>query len=433
MNEIAPYLLIVLMLALSACFSGTEMAYNACNKMRIKKKAEESKSKSAKLAYSISEKFTNSLSALLIGNNLTNTAASAVATLIVVDLMKKSGMSAARSEAVGSVVAIIVITLIMLIFSEIVPKILARQHADALVVICAYPLRILTIILSPVVLIVTLLLRLLRKLWGKDESDEPTVTEDEISSIIETVEEEGVIDEEKSDLLQSTLDFADTTVQEILTPRIDLVSIDIDDDREKILETISESRHSRIPVYEESIDNIIGILYLNHFYKKYVDDENFDLRSILMKPFFLHKTVKLPVALSKMRDNKNHISVVVDEYGGTMGIVTMEDILEQIVGDIWDESDEIEPDYEKTGDNTYDVSGDMNIYDFFELLEIDDDDFESEYTTVGGWAIEMLDGQPHEGDGFSYKNIYVVITQMDDLRVTDVSVVVNAPEKEEDD
>ncbi len=431
MTGITPYLIILLMLVLSAFFSGTEMAYSACNKMRVKKQAEETGKRSAKLGLSISEKFTNSLSALLIGNNITNTVASSVATLIVVQIMKNSGMPEAQSDAVGSVVATIVITLIMLIFSEIVPKVIAKSHADALVVLLAYPLRIVTIILSPVVLIVTLFIKLLRLIWGKDEpDDEPTVTEEELSSIIETVEEEGVIDEEKSDLLQSALDFSDITVQEVLTPRIDMVSIDINSDREKILETITNSRFSRIPVYEDSIDNIIGILYLNHFYKKFVDDQSFDLRPILIKPFFLHKTVKLPAALAKMRDNKNHIAIVIDEFGGTLGIVTMEDILEEIVGDIWDESDEIEPDYIKTGENTYDVSGDMNIDDFFELLGLEDDDFESEYTTVGGWAIEMLDGLPSEGDNFNYKNIYVVVTKMEDMRITTLSVIVG--EKDED-
>ena len=433
MTGITPYLLILLMLALSACFSGTEMAFSACNKMRVKKKAEDTGKSSAKLGLSISEKFTNSLSALLIGNNITNTVAYAVATLIVVNILKSRGMSEAQSAAVGSVVATIVITIIMLIFAEIVPKVIAKNHADALVVLLAYPLRIFTIILSPAVLVVTLFVKLLRVIWGKDEpEDEPTVTEEELSSIIETVEEEGVIDEEKSDLLQSALDFSDITVQEILTPRIDMTSIDINDDREKVLEIISESRYSRIPVYEDSIDNIIGILYLNHFYKKYVDDENFDLRPILIKPFFLHKTVKLPAALAKMKDNKNHIAIVIDEFGGTLGIVTMEDILEEIVGDIWDESDEIEPDYIKTGENTYDVSGDMNIGDFFELLDIDDDDFESEYTTVGGWAIEMLDGLPSEGDNFNYKNIYVVVTKMDDMRITNLSVIVGEENDSDD-
>jgi len=342
-------------------------------------------------------------------------------------------------------------TLIILIFGEIVPKIIAKNNADAAVRLFAWPTRILTWILFPLVWLVMRLINLLSGLWGKDDEDAPTVTEEELSSIIETVEEEGVIDEEKSELLQSAIDFRDTTVEEIMTPRIDMLAFDIADSPEEIEKLVDESRFSRLPVYEDSIDNIIGILYLNHYYKKVTDGDDgapFDLRSILMKPSFIHKTMKLPAALSLLRERKTHLAIVVDEFGGTLGLVTMEDILEELVGDIWDESDEIVHPCVRTGENTYEVSGDMNIDDFFAEIEFEPREFECEYSTVGGWAIEMLDADPHVGDSFTYRDIpleegeeedpedpattlTVVVSAMDDMRVTKLTVLVTRPPKEE--
>ena len=297
----------------------------------------------------------------------------------------------------------------------------------------AYPVRILTFILYPVVFIVMLIVNLLRKIWGKDKSDdEPTVTEEDLSSIIETVEEEGVIDEDKSELLQSTLEFHDTTVEEIMTPRIDMVSIDIDDTDEDIAAIIEDSHFSRIPVYEDSIDNIIGILYLNHYYKNAVDEDKKPLRDLLIPACFIHKTMRLPAAMGVLREKKTHIAVVIDEFGGTLGIVTMEDILEELVGDIWDESDVIVNMITKTGDNTYEVNGDMNIDDFFSEIEFHRKDIECEYSTVGGWAVEMLNADPHVGDTFTYENLFVVVSEMDDMRVTKLTVLVNPVEDSEE-
>lgn len=434
MNGIWPYILIILMLILSACFSGTEIAFNASNKLRLKKSAEAG-SKTAALAYQISEKFTIALSAILIGNNLANVAASSATTLIIIDVLDALGVSGGKGEALGSTIATIIMTVIILIFGEIVPKILSKQNADVVVRWAAYPTRVLTIILSPLVGIVQLILRGLRRLWGSDHTaNEPTVTEEELSSIIDTVEEEGIIDEDQGDLLQSTLEFSETTLAEILIPRIDMISIDIEDDYSKNWKIIDESSYSRIPVYEGTIDNIIGVLYLNHFFKALLeaDGGEVDLRSLVKEACFLHKSMKLPAALEEMRKRQVHLAIVVDEYGGTMGIVTMEDILEQIVGDIWDESDEIVEEFVKTGDAAYEVSGDMGIWDFFELLEVDDRDFESDYTTVGGWAIEMLDATPHAGDSFTYKNLYIIVAAMDDMRITRLSIVVKPVETDED-
>lgn len=420
------YLVIFVMILLSAYFSASEIAFNSANKMRLRK-ASENGSKTATIAYNIVEKFHVALCAILIGNNLANIAISTCSTLIVMNLFTEN-------VGLATVLTTILVTVIILIFGEIVPKVLAKSNADAVVHFIAIPTKILTIILSPLVFVVMVLISLLRKLWGSDHNeDDPTVTEEELVSIIDTVEEEGVIDEDQGDLLQSTIDFGDTTIEEIMTPRIDVTAIDIDDE-EKIKEILSDAtQFSRMPVYEDSIDNVIGVLSLTRYHKAKLDSDNPDIRSILLKPCKFHKTMKLPVALNKLREAKTHLAIVIDEFGGTLGIVCMEDILEELVGEIWDDTDVIVNDCIATGENTYEVNGAMNIEDFFEEIEFSiPEDFECQYTTMGGWAIEMLEADPHVGDSFRYENLYVIIAQMDEERVTKLTVLVEKKAVEED-
>lgn len=421
------YAVIFVMICLSAYFSASEIAFNTANKLRLKKAAD-CGSYCAKLAYCICDRFTISLSAILIGNNLANIAVSTCTTLIVMNLFR-------NNVELASTVATVLVTVVILIFGEIVPKVLSKQHADAVVRIIAIPTRILTIILSPFVFIVMAILFVLRKIWGKDHGDdEPTVTEEELVSIIDTVEEEGVINEGQGELLQSTLDFSDTTIEKIMTPRIDVTAIDIDDDEEEITALLSDmTQFSRLPVYEDSIDNIIGILSLTRYYRATLDEEKPDIRSMLMKPCKLHKTMKLPAALTKLREAKMHLAIVIDEYGGTLGVVTMEDILEELVGDIWDDTDVIITECTLTGENTYEVIGDMNIDDFFEEIGfVKPESFTCEYSTIGGFAIEMLEADPHVGDSFRYENLFVIVASMDEERVTKLTVLVEQKSDEEE-
>ena len=420
------YVVIFVMICLSAYFSASEIAFNTANKMRLRK-ACECGSCTAKVAYAICDKFTTSLSAILIGNNLANIAISTCSTLIVMNLFHDN-------IALASTIATILVTVVILIFGEIVPKILSKQNADTVVRIIAIPTRILTVILCPFVFIVMALLFVLRKMWGSDrKDDEPTVTEEELVSIIDTVEEEGVINEGQGELLQSTLEFSDTTIEKIMTPRIDVTAIDVDDEKEKIVALLSDTtQFSRLPVYEDSIDNIVGILSLTRYYKATLDEANPDIRSMMLKPCKLHKTMKLPAALTKLREAKMHLAIVIDEYGGTLGIVTMEDILEELVGDIWDDTDVIITECLATGENTYEVLGDMNIDDFFEEIDfIKPESFSCEYSTMGGWAIQMLDADPHVGDSFRYENLFVIVAQMDEERVTKLTVLVEEKKEEE--
>lgn len=426
-------IIIVLMVLLSAFFSSSEIAINSLNPARLKKSIE-SGDKTAKIAFDLSEDFTSTLCTILIGNNLVNTAATTAATVVILRFLTKRNVSGA--DELAPVLTTVIMTVIVLTFGEILPKNIGKARPEAWSKLVAYPIKLLTWVLFPAVFVVTAAMRLLRKWWGTDDEDAPTVTEEELSTIIETVEEEGVIDEEQGELLQSTLEFPETTVREIMTPRIDMVQIDIDDDPESILQIAEESRYSRIPVYRDSIDNILGILVLNHFYKELTevggDVTKIDIEALLIKPKLVHKTLRLPNALAVMREHKTHLLIVVDEFGGTMGIVTMEDILEELVGDIWDESDEIIKEFRKTGDNTYEVSGDMNIDDFFAEIEHEDDEFECEYKTMGGWAVEAMDADPHVGDSFTYQNMCIVVDEMDDMRVTQLTVLVTPTEDDEE-
>ncbi len=426
-------IIILLLLVCSAFFSGSEISFQASNNTRLKKAADEGH-KVSRLALNMSEKFTQPLAAILIGNNLVNNAASSSATILAMLVINK--ITGESNDGAASVAATIFTTIIVLAFGEIIPKIICKMHADKVVLWVAIPIKVLNIILFVPIIIVTGLIKLLSLIWGKDKSEnEPTVTKEELSTMIDTAEEEGVMDEDKSELLQSTIEFQDTTVEEIMTARINMTDFDIDD-RDAAFEIIEQSRFSRIPVYEGDIDNIIGMLYLNHYYRKLAeydgDKSKIDLSSLLLKPKMIHKTMKLPAALAMMRKEKMHIAIVVDEFGGTLGLVTMEDILEEIVGEIWDESDVIVSMIAQTGENTYDVSGEMNIDDFFYEIDFQDPNFECDYSTVGGWAIEMLDANPHTGDSFNYKNLCIIVTEMDDMRVTKLTVLVSPIDDEDE-
>ena len=414
------YIIIVICIICSAFFSGSEIAYNSVNPLRLQKAADEG-SKKAKLTLSIYNNYEKFLSTILIGNNLVNIASSSVATVICISLFGE----------VGAAYATLVMTVIILICGEITPKMVARTHSFDFATMAAYPVKLLMIITFPIVWLVGLLMKLLSRLWGKDEEDEGFNAE-ELSNLIEIAETENVIDEERGDLLQSAIAFSDTSAQEILTHRVDMIAIDIDDPMDEIIATLESSPYSRIPVYEDSIDNIIGIVYLNHFYKKIVEDPDFSLRDILIEVCFIHKSMKLPAVLSELKRRKTHIAVVTDEYGGTMGIVTMEDVLEQLVGDIWDETDEVVEDITEVAENTFEVDGDMSIYDFLDEVGLDSDDFEGDYTTVGGWAIESIGTFPSAGDSFEYENLTVTVVETEELRVTKLKAVVTPKQDDEE-
>ena len=410
----------------SAFFSASETAYNLANESQLEKKAESGFIN--KLSYKICKSYNFALTSILIGNNIVNFVLSSVATSLSLVLLVESGIT---GENVAATIATAVTTIVVLIFGEIAPKVIANGNSKLLIRAFALPLFFFMIVFSPAAYLINLIIKLVDKIYVNDDTG---VTTDELSSIIETGEEEGSIDEDRSELLQSAIDFNETTIKEIMIPRVDMVSIDVGDGISEIIETALNSPFSRIPVYEDSVDNIIGILVVQKLYKALIDTkpEDIDLRELLVEPYFIHMTVKLPDALDVLREERTHIMIVLDEFGGTAGIATMEDILEELVGEIWDEDEVAEHDIVKAGPDKYSVEGDMNIYDFFEAIDFNEGDFESEYTTVGGWAIEMLEGFPEENASFQYENLVVTIDSIEDHRITKLTVTVKPREEDEE-
>ena len=424
MNESLRFLGIALLILVSAFFSGTEIAFASANPARLKSKRQQKDSLSLSIASKIVDDYENMLGAVLIGNNLANIAASSIATLIVMDLLGEG----------YAWVATLVMTVLVLIFGEIIPKVLAKQFAEQFCTAVAIPIYVLSLILKPVTLIMTGLIGLLSKLWESSIADPDAVSEDDFENIIDIVEDEGVLDEEQCDLLQNALDFDTVLAYEVITPRVDMDAIDIRDPYETNIRKIEDYIYSRIPVYEDTPDNIIGILHLNHFYKEFVKGERVNIRSLLLPVTYVHKTMPLPDVLEKMKETKSHMVVVLDEYGGTMGILTMEDVLEQLVGEIWDESDEIEREFICIDDTHFEADGDMRIYDFFDEFDIDideDEDFETDSATIGGWTITMLDGEVNEGDSFTFENLRITVKKAEEYRVERIEVE-KLPEEDEE-
>ena len=403
---------LIVLVCLSGFFSASEMAFSSANRMRLEN-AMESGNRAARVAMKIEDKYDDALSAILIGNNLVNIAASSISAVLAL---------AIAPGGQWTWLATLCVTVAIIIFGETMPKIVAKKNANRLSMRFSYVIYGLMIVLYPVVWLVVGLVNLLtRGMKGERESAEGDAVE-ELQSIIETAEDEDVLDEDRSELLKSALDFNEVSASEAMTARVDVVAVDIDDDWDEILETIEKTPFSRLPVYEDSIDNVIGFLYLNHFLKALVDCEKPDIRALLMEPLYVYKTVKLPQVLSMLRREKKHLAIVTDEYGGTLGVISMEDVLEQIVGDIWDETDEVEREVVERSTGEYELDGDMSISDFLDLLELSEENFVFESETVGGWTLEMFGDFPNEGDSFEYEGLTVTVLQMDGLRVEKVLV-----------
>ncbi len=418
------YVLLVvcfILLILSAFFSSSESVYAKVNPYRLKRLAEDKKSKAASVALKIKEQFDKTISTILIGNSLVNIAISSIATLIAYHFLDHN-----------TFLMTIIVTLTVLIFGEILPKTLAPKHSLKLALFYAYFIIFFQIIFFPVVYVVTAGIGAIAKIWTPKEADH--ITDEELITITEEMEEAGIIDEDDAELITNAIDMTETTAHEIMKPRVDMYAVDIDDLENHFNEITDDAElyiYSRIPVYEDTIDNIIGILNSNVLLKKILMKEEFKIRDILIPPLFFHKTKPIVDCLHELRVHKNHLAIVVDEFGGTMGIITTEDIIEELVGEIWDEADTIVPDYVQVSDNTYLVDGDMNIYDFLELVDYPDKEFDTEYTTVGGWCTEILERFPETGDTFDWNNLHLEIVQAEQMRVEKVRVTINQPQDEE--
>lgn len=413
MPDYFSYIAIFLLVLCSAFFSATEIAYASINIARLKSKRREKSDLALEIAIEIAEDYDNKLGAILIGNNLANTASSAIATLIVINM------------GLPSWVATVAMTLLVLIFGEIIPKVLAKQMAEQFCYITAVPIYFLSIVLKPVNWVVMGIVKLASLLWKDNLTDTDSVSQEDFENIIDIVEDEGVLDEEQCDLLQNALDFDEVLAYEIITPRVDMDAIDIRDPYEVNIKKLEETTYSRIPVFEDTPDNIIGILHLNHFYKALVSKEKVNIRKLLLPVAEVHKTMPLPDVLEKMKESKTHMVVVLDEYGGTLGILTMEDVLEQLVGEIFDEGDEIEREFVCIEENLYEADGDMRVYDFFDEFDIDIEDEESlegDTATIGGWVVSMLEGEANPGDNFTFENLSITVKKVDGIRIERILV-----------
>lgn len=405
-----PYIGIILCLIGSAFFSGTEIAYTSLSKIKVKKETENPSSPIWKLISFIYNHYDNALSAVLIGNNLVNIGATVIMSFLALDLAKSTGIS----SGTASLLVTIIMTVIILICGEITPKMIARRANEGFAKMAAYPVIVLMVIFFPLVWISSMIVKGLNFLFRKKDGKEVTVTEEELENILDTAEEEGVMEENETELLQSALEFTDLDAGDILTPRIDVVGFEVNDSMEHILSVISETQFSRFPVYEGTVDKVVGILVVKHLLKELVDRPEVTVRELMLEPVFISKTMVLPDIMNEFRRHRCHMAVVADEYGGIMGIVTMEDVLECLVGEIWDENDDIVNEFQKLDDKRYECTGEMNLTEFFDEMDMDEDELDTECATVGGWATENIGAMALPFDSFDYKNLTILVKEVDE-------------------
>ena len=413
---------IIILICLSAFFSSSETAVTASNRLKIKAKAEDG-DKRAKTALKLINEYDRTISTILVGNNIVNIVATSLATVLATSIWKLH----------GALIATVVMTVLVLVFGEILPKSLAKTNAEGMLLAIAKILRFITRVLLPISIIFAGVRAVVVR---KDDSEEkkPSYTEDELKVIMDEVQDEGVLEEVERELAQNALDFDDIEVGEILTPRVNLIAVDIEKGVEKIKEAVLDEKYTRIPVYRESIDTIIGIINAKDFLSALVTNENVDIESLLQEPMYLPDTMKISAALSAMQKDKVQLAIVTDQYGGTAGIVTMEDILEELVGEIWDEHDEVLQLIEPLSDISFRVNGNMDTGDMLDAIDFNGEEIESRYNTVGGWATEVLGKIPEPGEWFEHENLRIEIEEVEDNRVVFVKVeYTSSPEEEEDD
>ena len=414
-DHIWSIVVMVIMVVFSAYFSATETAFNAINKTRLRTLAEKG-NKRAERVLKLAENYDKLLSTILIGNNIVNIVLASLCTLMFVDLL--------QSQDTGATVSTVVSTVVVLIFGEVTPKSLAKEQPENWAMFSAPFLKMLVILLTPLNFLFGLWKTLITRLTKAEES--PKMTQDELLMLVDEVEQEGTIDEQESNLVRNAIDFTDQEAEEVLTHRTDLEAVPMDATKEEIAAIFSESKFSRLPVYEDSIDNIIGILHQKDFYTGTgVSDK--PLAELITPPLFVPKSEKISDLLGDLQKNKSHIAIVVDEYGGTLGIVTMEDILEELVGEIWDEHDAVVESYKKLSEDTYRIDCTLSIDDLCQFYDIE---LETDSIVIGGWVMEMLGKIPEQGDTFTYDRLTVTVAETEGHSASWVDITL-APEETE--
>ena len=416
------YLAAIIALVLcSTFFSGTETAFSSVSKIKMKNLAADD-NKRAMLVLELTENFDKLITTILVGNTISNIAMTTVATVY--------GISVWGSR-IGPTIATVMVTILVLVLGEISPKIIAREYAEEVSLFLAPFVKGLIVILTPLTFIFMGLKVLLKKMIGKNT--EPEFSEDELLTIVEEAEAGGAIGEEQSELISNAIEFNDIEASDILTPRVDIVAIEKGTPVAEIKQVFRDSGLSRLPVYEDDLDNIIGVINQKDFYNKNVRTIK-DVEKIIKPVAYVAETLKAAVLLRKMQAKKTHIAIVIDEYGGTTGLVTLEDIIEEIVGDIYDEHDAAaSKDVRPAGENEYLVAGGADLEDFFELF---DEEIEADVNTVNGWVMIELDRLPKEGDSFNYESkhklFHVKVIKADSRRALMTRIKVEDKPEEDD-
>ncbi|MBR5341065.1 MAG: HlyC/CorC family transporter [Erysipelotrichaceae bacterium] len=413
-------LLIISILVLCySFFSASETAFSSLNKIKLKALANAG-NKRAEKAYALTENFSKLLTTILIGNTIVNVVSASLATVLFTNLLGGQGVT----------VSSIVMTIVIMIIGEIIPKNIAKHMPEQFAMSWAPLLKLLVWLFTPLTFVFNSFEKIFSSIFG-DTSD--SYSTDEFITMVEEANEEGDIEDHEADLITNALEFNDLDVGEILTPRIDVIAIDVDEDTiEEIELKYRDSGYSRLPVYEENIDNIIGVLIEKDFYYHLLYEKSTNIREILKDVIFTSPQVKISSLLKQFQTSKSHMAVVVDEYGGTQGIITMEDILEELVGEIYDEHDHVVEYYKKLDDNTYLVKADVDYEDMFEHfgIEIDED---YEFNTTSAWVIDMLDKIPSKGDNFDFKNMHIEVTDADSKKVNEVKITFRNEDEEDKD
>lgn len=402
----------VIMVLFSAFFSATETAFSVMNKLKIKNLAQKGKRR-AELALKLYNKYDKLISTILIGNNIVNITAATIATVL---------FSYSLGENIGATVSTVVTTIIVLIFGEITPKSLAKENPEAIALFSSPLIYVMYIILWPLNYLFTGIKIIVSKLFKSKKYD--SAAEEEIITLVEEAEEDGSLEKHEGELIKSAVSFNDLEVIEIITPRVDIIGINVNDKVQNLKKIINESGYSRIPVFKNSIDNIIGMVSLKDFYKR-ADEQNLTISKLMQNVVYTTSTTKIYDLLKELQKGKNQMAIVVDEYGGTRGLVTIEDILEELVGEIWDETDEVIEEVKQIGEDKYIVNCSMSIEDFYEKFNMNPDDIdENDYdsTTLSGWVIEELGKLPVEGDSFTYANLNIKVTKINRRRVLEIEV-----------
>ncbi|MBZ4671465.1 MAG: Hemolysins containing domain [Oscillospiraceae bacterium] len=407
------FLLIVVLLLLSGFFSASETAFASVNRIRLKNYAAKGDKRAAK-ALEISENYDRTITAILVGNNIVNIASASLGTIVFTELFGDGGVGIATAA----------MTVLVLVFGEILPKSIAKENAEGVALSFAGILNLAIMLLTPLTWIFSKIKLFASKLVFSGE-ERPSVTEDELKYIIDEIEDEGVLEEQESDLVRNALEFDEILVGEVLVPRVNVVAVEKNQPVSEIEELFLNEMYSRMPVYEKSIDKIIGIINEKDFFKMRAGGGN-SIEGIISKTLYFSELRPISEVLREMQKKKIHLAVVLDQYGGTQGIVTMEDIIEELVGEIYDENDEITPMLKKVSDNVYEVSAELSIYDMLEELELPEDIIESSSTSMGGWAMELFGRIPEEGDVITDGIFKVTVLKTDEQRILLLRVEVEA-------